>query len=84
MSNEIRNSIIQHLLNNKDHIDDIEGISLFVYNKEIKNLSDEILAEILELISNGLVVEREDFPDKKYYQLSDNKSLLRNFQIKTK
>lgn len=64
--------IIQHLLRKKDHQDDLEGISLFIYEKELKNLSSEIISAINELVSKGLLKELENPSGQKSYQLSNS------------
>ena len=66
--------IIQHLLKKKDHKDDLEGISLFVYENELKNLSNEIMSTISDLISKGLLKELKNSSGQKCYQLSDSNS----------
>ena len=64
-------NIIQHLLQKKDHKDDLEGISLFVYEKELKNLSGEIISTIGDLVSKGLLKELKNSSGQKCYPLSD-------------
>jgi len=76
--------IVQHLWEKKDHKDDLDGIALFVYNTEMKNLSDKILIEIAELLSRGLIKESESYPGQKIYQLSDNKTLVSDFLLSKK
>jgi predicted transcriptional regulator with HTH domain len=71
--------IIQHLLDTKDHKDDLDGISLSVFDKEMKNLSDDILTGIEELVSKGLIVECKNSSGEKYYRLSEKQSGISDF-----
>ena len=59
--------IILHLLEQKGNKDDLEGITLFFYEKELKNLSNEILDALADLIAQNLLVESENTDGKKYY-----------------
>ena len=75
MENEIRNigkEITQHLRKKKDHKDDLEGIVIFFYKKELKNLSDEILSSLADLLSKGIIAELKNSSGQKCYQLSDD------------
>ncbi len=64
--------IIKHLQKKKDHQDDLEGILLIVYEKELKNLSGEILTAICDLVSQGILMESKNSSGQKCYQLSDS------------
>lgn len=65
----------------KNHKDDLDAIILVVYDSQLKNLSDEILVEIAELLSKGLIKESESHAGQKCYQLIDNKSLVTDFVL---
>jgi hypothetical protein len=71
----INQRIIQHLMEKKGHKDNIEGITLMIYEKEIKHLSDQIMDAIFDLLSRGLIVESSSSSGQKYYQLSDSHSV---------
>lgn len=64
--------ITQHLRGKKDHKDDLEGIIMFFYKKELKNLSDEILSSLADLLSKGIITELKNSSGQKCYQLSDD------------
>jgi hypothetical protein len=66
--------IIRHLLDKNDHKDDLSGITLFIYENEVKELSGEVMNSIGILLSKGLIKEAESSTGKKYYLLSDNHS----------
>ncbi len=78
ITKEIRDTlgdiIIQHLLKKKDHKDDLEGISIFVYEKELENLSGEIMSTIGDLVAKGLLKVSENSVGQKKYQLSNSHS----------
>ncbi len=57
--------IIKYLLDKKDHQDDLEGITLFVYENEVKELSGEVMNAIGILLSKGLLKECENSDGKK-------------------
>lgn len=59
-------------MNKKDHRDDIEGILLFLYENELKQLSGEVTTLIRFLLSKGLLKEFENTSGRKYYQLSNS------------
>jgi|WetSurMetagenome_2_1015567.scaffolds.fasta_scaffold56293_2 hypothetical protein len=77
----LSDGIIQHLLERKDHKDDIEGITLFIYEKELKNLSNEIMDVLADLVTHDLLVEHEDTEGKKYYLISDKQAPLKNLLL---
>ncbi len=64
--------IIKHLLRKKDHQDVLEGILLIVYERELKNLSGEILTAICDLVSKGILMESKNSSGQKCYQLSES------------
>jgi hypothetical protein len=69
-STKISDLIIQHLLKKNDHKDDLEGISLFVYETDLNELSKRVLEKIRKLISEGVISEYDDTNGKKYYSLN--------------
>lgn len=70
--------IIKHLLDKKDHTDDLDGITLFVYENEVKELSDKVITTIGDLLSKGLLIESVHPSGKNYYQLSDPRLIKQN------
>jgi len=74
----LSDGIIQHLLQKKDHKDDLEGITLFIYEKELKNLSNEIMDVLADLVTHDLLVEYEHPEGKKYYLITDKQAPLKD------
>ena len=74
-SKKITDLIIQHLLTKQDHKDDLEGISLFVYENELNELAGQIVVAVRNLIAKGMIKESESLSGKNQYQLSNDHSL---------
>jgi hypothetical protein len=71
-SKKITDLIIQHLLKKQDHTDDLEGISLFVYESVLNELSERVLSTISKLIAQGILVEITTLNGKKNYELKNS------------
>ena len=67
--------IIKYLSDKKDHQDNLEGITLFVYENEVKELSGQVMNAIGDLLSKGLLKELENSDGRKSYQLLNLHSL---------
>ena len=76
---DLSKKIIEYLSRKDDQKDDFEGITLFVYEKETKELSGMVLNAIGDLLSKGLLKESEDLTGRKYYHLSELHSPQKNF-----
>ena len=62
--------IIEHLMLRAEMKDDLEGIAIGIYDREIKELSMEIDRSLKNLINKGIIVLSNVTKDgKQYYQL---------------
>jgi len=62
--------IIDHLLSAKDQKDDLKGLTLALYNKEMKNLSKIITYNLSQLISKDIIIKQKSHNGKTYFKLS--------------
>jgi hypothetical protein len=80
--NEIKNIssiIVQHLQEKKDHKDDLEGITLSIYEKKIRSITDEITSAVNDLLQQGLIIESNNHSGQKIYKLSKDNAAISNF-----
>ncbi len=61
--------IIEHLRLNKDRRDELDGIVIAIYEKEMKKLSEKIIYNLAEFIAKGIIIENVDQNGKRYYKL---------------
>ena len=66
--------ITEHLKLKEDRQDDLNGIILSIYEKEIKNVSDKVVVTLSQMIKNGIIVELKDQNGKSYYHLVKDKN----------
>lgn len=61
--------IIEHLRPKEDGRDDLDGIVIAIYEKEMKKLSANIMNDLAELLAKGIVSEYVEEKGKRYYTL---------------
>lgn len=69
---EMTQKIIDHLLSANDQKDDLKGLTLALYNKEIKNLSKVIYNTLSQLVSKGIIKQVKNHNGRSYFKLSDS------------
>jgi hypothetical protein len=67
----IRNRIIEYLSARKDKRDELNGLLLAVFGQEIENLTKEILRNVGDLVSEGIIKEEKEKQGEIYYKLVD-------------
>ena len=72
---DLSEKIIEHLRLKKKTGDDLSGIVLAIYQKELKELSDKILNNLSELIKRGSITEIRYKDGKRYYKLVETSNL---------
>lgn len=65
--------ITDHLKLKEDKQDDFNGIILAIYETEVKNVSEKVIASLSHLIEKGIVIESKGQNGKCYYQLIQDK-----------
>ena len=66
------NRIIEHLKHKKDMRDDLNGITLAIYNTEMSKLSERFMITLSHLIEKGIITKSENQDKKIYYQQTNN------------
>lgn len=66
------NRIIEHLKLKKDMKDDLNGITLAIYETEMSKLSERFMITLSHLIEKGIITKSENQDKKIYYQLTNN------------
>lgn len=69
---DMKQKIIDHLQSIHNQQDDLKGLTLALYNKEMKNLSDVIVNTISRLITTGVLKEIKTKNGNRYYKLLDS------------
>jgi hypothetical protein len=64
--------ILEYLMAKQDHKDDLDGILLGVFEKEIERLSRTTLQSIGYLISMGILVEEKNGDGTGWYRMTDD------------
>ena len=62
------NKIIEHLKHKKDMKDDLNGLTLTIYETEMSKLSERFMKTLALLIEKG-IIKSQDRNGKTYYQL---------------
>ena len=62
--------IVEHLMSKEKMKDDLEGISLAIYESGITNVSKKLNMILSQLISKGIIIQTVDHHNKKYYNLT--------------
>lgn len=65
----LSHKIIEHLMSKENMQDDISGLVLDIYEKEMKQLSEKIIKHLSELKEKGIITEYKDGKGKQYYKL---------------
>jgi hypothetical protein len=69
---DMTQKIIDHLLSANGQKDDLEGLTLSLYNKEMKNLSKVITNTLSQLVSKGIIKQIKNHNGRRYFKLSDS------------
>ena len=69
---DMTQKIIDHLLSTNNKKDDLEGLTLALYNKEMKNLSKVINNTLSQLVSKGIIKQVKNHNGQSYFKLSDS------------
>ena len=64
--------IIEHLKLKNYRGDDLDGITIAIYDQEMKVLSRQIVKDLAELITEGIISETMDQDGKRRYKLVKN------------
>ena len=67
--NKLADKILSHLENRSDGKDDLDGLIISIYEKEMKSLTENIMKELAVLITKGIIVEHENHYGKRWVQL---------------
>ncbi len=70
---EFSERIIEHLMNKEQMSDDLEGIVLGIYDKEMKKLSEKIMKSLSCLVAKRKIIETKGMDGKMVYQLLKDK-----------
>jgi hypothetical protein len=62
--------IVEYLMAKKDHKDDLDGILLGVFEKEIEHLSKTTLQNLGHLISTGIIEEEKNGDGAGWYKIT--------------
>ena len=65
----LSNRIINHLKYRDNHCDKLDNIIIAMYDTEMKNLSNQIVESIADLMRDGIIVEDKKNDDKTIYKL---------------
>jgi hypothetical protein len=66
---DLSQRIIDHLKLKKENSDLLDDIIIAMYDNEMKNLSEDILTSLNDLISKGIIVENKKNDNKTLYKL---------------
>ena len=69
---DMTQKIIDHLLSANGKKDDLKGLTLALYNEEMKNLSEVITRTLSQLISKGIIKQVKNHNGRSYFKLSDS------------
>jgi len=70
---DLSERIIEHLISKDNMQDDLEGIVLGIYDKEMKRLSERILCGLSDLVAKKKIIEIKRKNEKRIYQLINDK-----------
>ena len=70
--NNISEKIIEHLKSKADHRDNLDGIVIAIYEKEMKRLTENIIRNLSTLIKKGIVIQTMNYNDVFWYGLSNH------------
>ena len=65
----LSNRIIDHLKQKQDGRDDLDGLVIAIYEKEMKRLTEKIMNDLADLIAKGVVAEYENNNGKRGLKL---------------
>jgi len=65
----LSHKIIEHLMSKENYQDDLSGLVLDIYAKEMKQLSDKIIKHIAGLEDQGIIEEFKDDKGRKFFKL---------------
>ena len=65
----LSHKIIEHLMSKENMQDDLSGLVLDIYAKEMKQLSEKIIKHLAGLKENGIIIEHKDEKGNLYYKL---------------
>ena len=67
---DLSERIIEHLMLKEEMQDDLEGIVVGIYNKEMEKLSERITKSLSDLITKGKITIIKIHNGKRIYQLT--------------